>query len=359
MRNGDPEDRHRRLPHPVQQVPLGQEPSGSSVFDQHGHRATPVRVRNTSSRVGRRSATSSRSITGLIELRARSPASICACRGGAHRATDPSRAPAAAPQRGRELGGAIQLFAVDARPPTTTSAPRPVFSSSGVPSAIDPPGLHDVMRSASWSASSRYCVVSRTVVPSADDLTHGAPDLVPAARVEPGGRFVEEQDGRAQDEARRDVEPSPHAARVPATRPCCRRRSSRTGRGVLHRGSAPRRAQSEQATEQHAGSGVPPRISSTAGSGRRARCAREPAPGSARRRCRRSRPRPRPRRVSVVRMRTAVVLPAPFGPSNPWMVPAATSRSKPSNAASFDSASAGRLRPVHVSTVYDSAWESI
>ena len=37
-------------------------------------------------------------------------------------------------------------------------------------------------------------------------------------------------------------------------------------------------------------------------------------------------------RASVVRTRTAVVLPAPFGPSSPRMVPAGTEMSTPANA---------------------------
>ncbi len=36
--------------------------------------------------------------------------------------------------------------------------------------------------------------------------------------------------------------------------------------------------------------------------------------------------------VRVARMRTAVLLPAPFGPSRPWMVPDSTAIVKPSRA---------------------------
>jgi len=36
--------------------------------------------------------------------------------------------------------------------------------------------------------------------------------------------------------------------------------------------------------------------------------------------------------MMVVRIRTAVVLPAPLGPSNPYTVPGATARSMPSSA---------------------------
>jgi hypothetical protein len=39
--------------------------------------------------------------------------------------------------------------------------------------------------------------------------------------------------------------------------------------------------------------------------------------------------------ISVVRMRTAVVFPAPFGPRSPRIVPSGTARSRPSSARSL------------------------
>ena len=50
--------------------------------------------------------------------------------------------------------------------------------------------------------------------PARDQVADRGPDLVPAARVEPGGRLVEEQHLRGQDHARRQVEPAAHAAAV-------------------------------------------------------------------------------------------------------------------------------------------------
>src|SRR5690606_13601827 len=47
----------------------------------------------------------------------------------------------------------------------TEPAPTDAFSSPLVPSAITRPRSMTAIRDASWSASSRYCVVSRTVVP--------------------------------------------------------------------------------------------------------------------------------------------------------------------------------------------------
>jgi len=64
------------------------------------------------------------------------------------------------------------------------------------------------MRSASWSASSRYCVVRKIVIPPAarspDDLPHGSA----AARVQAGGWLVEEDDLPVADEGHSQVEPA-------------------------------------------------------------------------------------------------------------------------------------------------------
>ena len=56
-----------------------------------------------------------------------------------------------------------------------TSPPIWSFSSSDVPSAITVPRSITAIRSASWSASSRYCVVSSSVVPSRLQLADEAP----------------------------------------------------------------------------------------------------------------------------------------------------------------------------------------
>ena len=69
------------------------------------------------------------------------------------------------------------------------------------------------MSSASWSASSRYCVVRIAVVPPRTRLPQHRPQLVAAAGVEPGGRLVEEEHRRRGDHARGEVEAPAHAAR--------------------------------------------------------------------------------------------------------------------------------------------------
>jgi hypothetical protein len=70
------------------------------------------------------------------------------------------------------------------------------------------------MRSASWSASSRYCVHSRTGRAVADERADDLPHVVARPRVQAGGGLVEEQQLRGDDDARRDVQAPAHAARV-------------------------------------------------------------------------------------------------------------------------------------------------
>ena len=101
-----------------------------------------------------------------------------------------------------------------ARWTSSRSPPTRALSSSAVPSAITMPWSMTAMRSASRSASSRYCVVSSTVVPSATSSSIVSHSVDAAARVEPGGRLVEEQHRRARDERGGEVEPAAHAARV-------------------------------------------------------------------------------------------------------------------------------------------------
>ena len=178
------------------------------------------------------------------------------------------------------------------------------------------------MRSASRSASSRYWVVSSTVVPSATSSSIVCPELQAAARVQARRRLVEEQDRRPGDERRREVQPPAHAAGVGLGRALGRvdeleaveqlvgPRPSRQ-RGARRRGARPSTRFSR-----------PVRFSSTAAYWparpmRRAQLRRVVA----RRRARRRVTSPASGRSSVVRTRTAVVLPAPLGPSRPSTVP--------------------------------------
>ena len=95
------------------------------------------------------------------------------------------------------------------------------------------------IRSASWSASSRYWVVSNTVVPSVVEPAHLFPQREPAHRVEPGGGLVEEQHGGLMDQREGEIESPPHAARVGADATLGRTRETdpleEIGAALLHR----------------------------------------------------------------------------------------------------------------------------
>ena len=81
----------------------------------------------------------------------------------------------------------------------TTSAPSLAFSSSGVPRATTRPWSSTATVSASWSASSRYWVVSRTVTPSSTrrrtvlhicSRLRGSSPVVGSSRNTRGGRAI-------------------------------------------------------------------------------------------------------------------------------------------------------------------------
>ncbi len=88
------------------------------------------------------------------------------------------------------------------------------FSDRGVSSATSLPKSMIPTRSASWSASSRYWVVRKTVVPSGFSFSTSVQIVFAADRVETGGRLVEEQHRRLVDERRGEVQAPTHAPRV-------------------------------------------------------------------------------------------------------------------------------------------------
>ena len=165
-----------------------------------------------------------------------------------------------------------------------------------------------------------------------DELADDLPHPHPAGRVEAGGRLVEEEHRWPGDEAGGEVEAPAHAAGValedaaggvgeievleqlasPATVPRARRSPLR--RPIIMRFCRPVSSSSRVASWA-----VTPMLRCTAPASRDDVVAgdrAEPPSGIA----------------SVVRIRTAVVLPAPFGPSMPRIEPAGTSRSIPSSA---------------------------
>ena len=188
------------------------------------------------------------------------------------------------------------------------------------------------IRSASRSASSRYWVVSRIVVPAVDQVGDELPHAEPAARVEPGGRLVEEQTpagGRSATRRCRAAGAYRRSRSWPGGAP---RRRGRSGRAARRPGRARRAWAGGRAARPSPGS------RSRSGTRRRRRTGRS---GRSRRAPRRrarttSRPttsaRPASARSRVVRIRTTVVLPAPLGPRSPSTVPSGTDRSTPSRA---------------------------
>ena len=201
-----------------------------------------------------------------------------------------------------------------------------------MPSAITRPWSMTAMRSASRSASSRYWVVSSTVVPSATSSSIVSHRSTRLRGSRPGGRLVEEQHRRARDERGREVEPAAHAAGVGLRHAVGgvgevealeQLAPARLGgaRGARRRGGRPSR-----------GSRAPVRWSSTAAywparpmrarSFAASRTTSSPA----------TRAVPASGESRVERIRTVVVLPAPLGPSTPSTVPGAASRSTPSSA---------------------------
>ena len=154
------------------------------------------------------------------------------------------RRAAARPRRSRRAAGAA---ARAARRPRRTGSPSAIGASAATAASrargVPEPHLEAVaadlrlqlvrtcprrsrrpwsitaIRSASRSASSRYCVVSSTVVPSATSASIASQSPMRLREVEAGRRLVEEEHRRAGDERRGEVEPAAHAARVGAHEP--------------------------------------------------------------------------------------------------------------------------------------------
>ena len=200
----------------------------------------PVSARNTSSRLGWPSEKSAictperASSATASAARSASAHGADSAAGSGSRWTAPSSRRSTRSASGRCSGSSSR----------TCSAPPPTdaLSWAGVPSAITRPWSITAMPSASWSASSRYCVQSRIVVPAAGQRAHDVPHLVARARVQAGRRLVEEHQLRRHDEAGRDVEPAPHAARVVLDEPAGRLGRGRTPRAARRRASWRRRA---------------------------------------------------------------------------------------------------------------------
>ena len=158
----------------------------------------PVSVRNTSSRLGSRTVRPAGSMPSASRVRSTATSDARAVLDG-----DLELSPADADLR---AGRAVQDLAPPAAPRRrrrgrggSTVPPSWDLSSAGVPSAITRPRSITAMRSARRSASSRYWVVSRTVVPSAtsssmtchrSDRLAGSRPVVGSSRNSTGGRWT-------------------------------------------------------------------------------------------------------------------------------------------------------------------------
>ena len=191
------------------------------------------------------------------------------------------------------------------------------------------------MRSASWSASSRYWVVSRTVVPPptrertalhTSVRPRGSSPVVGSSRNSTSG---------SRDQARGEVEPAPHAAAVLLDRPCGRCRRGRTAPAVRRRAArrAARRGGGGGRTSPGSAARPVPRRAPRAG--RAARSGRGPRPGSARDVVTRP-PRPAPSswrsRVAQDAHRRGLAR-RRWGRARACTVPRGTARSSPARAA--------------------------
>ena len=172
--------------------------------------------------------------------------------------------------------------------------------------------VDDAIRSASRSASSRYCVVSRTVVPSATRasiVSHR-----PTGCAGPGPWWARRGRGRAGARRARRRGPAGGACRRSrCSRGGRRRRPARSARAARRRARAPaacrggRGGRPCRGSRSRSGSRRRPRT------GRRARSGRAAPWRSRRRPGRRRAPCPTSGSSRVVRMRTAVVLPGAVG----------------------------------------------
>ena len=142
------------------------------------------------------------------------PRRSCRCAGGPVSLTVSSSATGGSSDIGASAPTAVSTAPVSARWTSRRSPPTRSLSSSGVPSAMTRPRSMTAMRSARRSASSRYCVVSSTVVPSATSSSivahssrrlRGSRPVVGSSRKSTGGLATS---------AARQVEPPAHAARV-------------------------------------------------------------------------------------------------------------------------------------------------
>ena len=301
--------------------------AGSSVAGR------PVRARNTSSSVGRRRPTSSIGIAARASAwTARvswsvpaSTATLTRRFGSSSRGASTPNGASRSPARARSSARRTRI--------STTSRPAWRFSSSGVPVAIARPWSTMTTWSASWSASSRYCVVSRTSVPAATRARIASHSSRRLRGSRPGRRLVEQQQPGPTDEAGAEVEAPAHAARVVADEAVAGIGQPELGEDRGGRRGGPRSRPWPNSRATITRFSRPVSAGSTAAAWP-ARPMTRPhvAPGRATASMPATRNVPPSGALSVATERTNVVLPAPLGPSTAVTTPAGATRSRPSRA---------------------------
>ena len=221
----------------------------------------------------------------------------------------------------------------------------PPASESGVPAATIRPRSTIVTWSHVFSTSVSRWLETRIVRPPPASVDEQVADLDDAGGVEAVDRLVEDEDRRVGEQGQRDPEPLAHPGRI-APRRRARRPTARSTRAsaaaIRAFGREPR--SSPMRRPARAGSRLP------TGAGRRR--GSRPSPRRARRRPS-SRSTGSPAIVTLpasartrpTRIRSAVVLPAPFGPSSPTTWPSSTDEIEPIEGgdAPVSLAQAGRL----------------
>src|SRR5699024_2611990 len=301
----------------------GAHPWGSSVVVSSSgspecSALRPVRDRNTSSRLGRWSPMSSSSMPASVNAAA-IPASAETPSDGAvirraSRSTWRSAIRAARMSTARSTSSGRETVT------TRLAAPERSLSSSGVPSAMTPPWSITITRSANWSASSRYCVVSSSVVPSrtrsrstsqSSLRERGSSPVVGSSRNSTGGAATR----LAARSSRRRMPPEYVLAGRVAASASENFSSSSSARARTCLAGSPYRSPMRRRFSR------PVSSSSTVADWAVSPIERRTAAGSRSTSWPATRAVPEVGGLRVVIIRTTVVLPAPLGPSRPSTVP--------------------------------------
>ena len=167
-----------------------------------------------------------------------------------------------------------------------------------------------------------------------DEVAHDAPHVLALGGVQAGRRLVQEDDRRAADEAGGEVEAAAHAAGVGLGRAVGGVGEVEPGEQLLRAGLGLLAAEVRAARRSASRFWRPGEqlVDGRVLAGQADLLAHRGRARGRRRSRRRSRACPRRPVSSVARMRTAVVLPAPLGPSTPSTVPRRAARSTPSSA---------------------------